>query len=173
MTKSTSPKSFFCEEMSICRFRPEACYLGWQELLVLQRNWSRQAHGISAMNSINSTILKSLFMPFFFGTTLVSLIIVIVGIVRWGEPGSMAMLAGGLIYVAGMFLCTMFFNVPLNNALARRSAGSGDGMDWARYRKSWTRWNHVRTLGCALASALILQGLASGQLWLFIAKLLA
>jgi uncharacterized membrane protein len=68
-----------------------------------------QAHGISAMNSMNSTILKSLFMPFFFGTTLVSLIFVIVGIVRWGEPGSMTMLAGGLIYVAGMFLCTMFF----------------------------------------------------------------
>src|SRR5262245_39879175 len=30
----------------------------------------QQTHGISAMNSISSTILGSLFMPFFFGTTV-------------------------------------------------------------------------------------------------------
>src|SRR5262245_24668115 len=162
MAKSTSPKSFFCEEMSICRFRPEACYLGWQELLVLQRNWSRQAHGISAMNSINSTILKSLFMPFFFGTTMVSLIFVIVGFVRWGEPGSMAMLAGGLIYVAGMFLCTMFFSVPLNNALARVDPVSAAAAPlWARYLKDWTLWNHLRTISSTVASALYVASLAA------------
>jgi hypothetical protein len=30
----------------------------------------------------------------------------------------LAMAAGGIIYVAGMFVCTMAFNVSLNNALA-------------------------------------------------------
>src|SRR5262245_27289109 len=35
----------------------------------------QQVHGVSAMNSINSTILHSLFMPFFFGTTLASLLL--------------------------------------------------------------------------------------------------
>ena len=63
-----------------------------------------QAQGISAMKSINSTILTSLFMVFFFGTTLASLIFVVIGFVRRGAPGAMAMLSGGLIYVAGMFL---------------------------------------------------------------------
>ena len=57
-------------------------------------------------------------MVFFLGTTLASLILVVIGFVRRGEPGAMAMLAGGLIYVAGMFLCTILLNVPLNNALA-------------------------------------------------------
>jgi len=33
---------------------------------------------------------------------------VIVGIVRWGEPGSMAMLAGGLIYVTNVLLHDVF-----------------------------------------------------------------
>jgi uncharacterized membrane protein len=73
---------------------------------------------IRVMNSINSTILHSWFMPFFYGTTLASLMLVITGLIRWGEPGAMVMLAGGLIFVAGMFFCTVFFNVPLNNALA-------------------------------------------------------
>src|SRR5262245_8879045 len=121
-----------------------------------------QAHGISAMNSINSTILKSLFMPFFFGTTLVSLIFVIVGFLRWGEPGSMAMLAGGLIYVAGMFLCTMFFSVPLNNALARVDPVSAAAAPlWARYLKDWTLWNHLRTISSTVASALYVASLAA------------
>ncbi len=32
-----------------------------------------QAQGIAAMNSINETIVQSLFMPFFLGTTVVAL----------------------------------------------------------------------------------------------------
>src|SRR5262245_6917724 len=121
-----------------------------------------QVHGISAMNSINSTILKSWFMPFFVGTTLVSLILVIVGVIRRGEPGAMAMLAGGLIYVAGMFLCTMFFNVPLNNALARVDPASASAASlWAQYLKDWTFWNHFRTISSTAASALYIVSLAA------------
>src|SRR5262245_30534279 len=77
-----------------------------------------QTQGISAMKSINTTILQSLFMPFFWGTTVASVILFVVGLVRRGEPGAMATFAGGLIYVGGMFICTVLFNVPLNNALA-------------------------------------------------------
>ena len=38
-----------------------------------------QANGAAAMNAINSTILRSLFMPFFFGTTLSSTVLAVVG----------------------------------------------------------------------------------------------
>lgn len=89
-----------------------------------------RAQGISAMNSISSTILNSLFMPFFFGTTLVSLILVVIGVIRRREPGSIAMIAGGLIYIAGMFLCTAFFNVPLNDELAAVNPAS-DAARWS------------------------------------------
>jgi uncharacterized membrane protein len=99
-----------------------------------------QAHGALAMNSINEVILRSLFMPVFLGTTLASLLLAIVALLQWGQPGSVAMLAGGLLYVIGMFVCTVVLNVPLNNALMREPAGV-----WARYLKEWTLWNHVRT----------------------------
>jgi uncharacterized membrane protein len=77
-----------------------------------------QSSGIAAMNAINATILKSLFMPVFFGTTLASLVLAIVAMIRWGEPAALPMLAGGIVYVMGMFLCTMMFNVPFNDILA-------------------------------------------------------
>ena len=38
------------------------------------------AKGVSAMSSINSTIVRSLFMPFFYGTTIVSVVLVIVAL---------------------------------------------------------------------------------------------
>jgi uncharacterized membrane protein len=109
--------------------------------------------GITTMNAINRTILRSLFMPFFFATTLGSAILAVVGFLEWGQPRAAYLFAGGLVYVGGMFLVTLLFNVPLNNALAV----TGE-QNWPRYLRAWTRWNHVRTLSCMLAAALFLMG---------------
>jgi uncharacterized membrane protein len=108
--------------------------------------------GIAAMNAINAVILRSLFMQVFFGTTLASLALAVIGVLRWGEPGALAMAAGGVIYVVGMFVVTMAFNVPLNNQLARAPSDE----TWARYLKDWTLWNHVRTIAPTIASALFI-----------------
>ncbi len=121
-----------------------------------------QASGIAAMNSINTVIVKSLFMPFFLGTTLAALALAILGIARWDAPGTAAMLAGGIVYVLGMFVVTMLFNVPLNNALAVVQPASADAASvWARYLEDWTFWNHVRTLASVAAC------------WLFVAAIAA
>jgi len=118
-------------------------------------------HAISAMNSINSTILRSWFILLFFGTTLTSAAIAIIGLRHRGEPGGTAMLAGGLIYVAGMFLCTVFLNVPLNNTLAAVSpASTGVAALWGRYLSEWTLWNHLRTLSSTVAFVLYIAVIA-------------
>jgi uncharacterized membrane protein len=89
-------------------------------------------------------------------------VLLVIGFVRRGEPGAIAMVAGGLIYVAGMFLCTMFCNVPLNDALATVDPGSGAAAPvWARYLKDWTLWKHVRTVSSGAASALYLVAIAA------------
>ena len=120
------------------------------------------AAGIAAMNAINVDIVKSLFMPLYFGTTFTSGVLAVVGLLRWGEPGSLALLAGGVIYVAGMFVVTMLFNVPLNNALAAIDPVSSEGAAlWARYIKEWTMWNHVRTVACTIATALFIAALGA------------
>ena len=120
------------------------------------------AKGVSAMSSINSTILRSLFMPFFYGTTIVSVVLVIVALSRRGEPGSVAMLAGGLIYIAGMTLCTIFFNVPLNNTLDVIDPASGAAASiWSHYLRAWTLWNHVRTISSTATCALYIAAIAA------------
>jgi uncharacterized membrane protein len=105
------------------------------------------AAGIAAMNSINVEIVKSLFMPFFFGTTLTGAALVVLAFLRWGEPSAMAMLLGGVVHVLGMFVVTLLFNVPLNDALAAVDPSSAQGASlWAGYLKEWRLWNHVRTV---------------------------
>jgi uncharacterized membrane protein len=116
--------------------------------------------GIAAMQSINRVILQSLFMPIFFGTTVTSLALAVIALFRMGEPGSIAMLVGGILYVATMFVVTMLFNVPLNNALDRVSGDAASAI-WVRYQKDWTVWNHIRTIGSLAASALFIYALVA------------
>jgi uncharacterized membrane protein len=121
-----------------------------------------QAPGIMAMNAINTTIVRSLFMPLFLGTTLTSLMLAIVAAFRWGEPGTIATAVGGIVYVIGMFVCTMIFNVPLNNALAAVDPASAQAKSvWARYLNDWTWWNHVRTISSTAACALFISAIAA------------
>jgi uncharacterized membrane protein len=119
------------------------------------------APGIMAMNAINAAIVQSLFMPFFLGTTLASLMLAIAAMFRWSEPGAIAMLAGGVLYVLGMFVCTVIFNLPLNNALAAADPASAEAASlWARYLNDWTLWNHVRTISSTAACALFIWAIA-------------
>jgi uncharacterized membrane protein len=102
--------------------------------------------GIAAMNSINVTVINPWFMAVFLGTPALSVILIVMALFKWSEPGSLLIIAASLIYIAGSFLVTMIFNVPLNDALAAAAPASSEGAAlWARYLKEWTWWNHVRT----------------------------
>ena len=121
-----------------------------------------QAAGIAAMNTINSEIVRSLFMPFFLGTTLSSAALAPLAIFRWGEAGAIAMLVGGVLYMLGMFVVTMLFNVPLNDALAAVDPSSPAAATlWTRYLSDWTFWNHVRTVASTAACALFIAAIAA------------
>ena len=119
-----------------------------------------QSQGIAAMQSINRVIVRSLFMPLFFGTTSASAALVAIALTQRETPGSSAMLAAGIIYIVGMFVCTAARNVPLNNALDAVDPQSVAAVPvWERYLKEWTRWNHVRTVACVVACVLYVRAL--------------
>jgi uncharacterized membrane protein len=61
-----------------------------------------------------------------------------------------------------MFVVTMVFNVPLNDALAAVDpAGSEARPLWQGYLRDWTMWNHVRTVSSTLACALFIAAIAA------------
>lgn len=114
--------------------------------------------GISAMQSINVTVLNPLFSFVFMGTALTCVILAIASFNKWGTPSAGYLLAGCVLYFVGSFLVTIIFNVPLNDALAAVDPASAEGARlWNQYLSSWVAWNHVRTVASlgALASFII------------------
>ena len=103
---------------------------------------------IRAMQSINARILRSSAMAVWFGTLLLGVLGSALG---GGRPLDLAATA---LYGVGAILITGRGNVPLNEQLDRVDPeGPNAARAWLYYRLWWSRWNHLRTVACAIASA--------------------
>jgi len=106
-----------------------------------------EEQAIAAMNSINETILRSWFMPLFFGSSIISVILLFSTLSESGQFNSYLIITACIIYIVGMLVSTALFNVPLNKALANvASTHLASHITWSDYLKKWTFWNHVRML---------------------------
>ena len=120
--------------------------------------------GIAAMQSINVVVINPLFMAAFLGTAAACFILAVSSLLKWREPGAAYVLAGSLLYLAGVILVTMVFNVPRNDALAAVAPASAEGASlWTNYLSGWTAWNHVRTAASLVAVALLTIALMRGR----------
>lgn len=136
--------------MVLCSGIMTGIYLTFSLVIMRSLAALEPEQGMAAMKSINREILKTLFMPLFFGSTIIALIMVMTAIWRWGTPGDIGMLAAGMIYAIGMFVVTAALNVPLNNKLEQTNAGDETAeRTWDHYLTYWTRWNTIRTAACA------------------------
>ena len=118
------------------------------------------AVGISAMQSIDETILNPVFFLVFFGTALVGVVLEVLAVLDWTSAGSRWRFVGGFLYLTGSIVVTMVFNVPLNNRLAKVAPDSTEGATvWSQYLKAWLPWNHVRTVGCLGATGSFILGM--------------
>lgn len=117
--------------------------------------------GVEAVQVINREVFRWVFMALFLGMATVSLIIA--GCGAFGISGSAGTLimTAGLVYLFGCFGVTVFFNVPINEALVGMETSLGKTLDyWLQtYVPRWTFWNSVRTVASAASAALLLFGL--------------
>lgn len=114
------------------------------------------AQGMAAMQSINVVAVTPVFMTALFGTAAACLAVAAAAVTEWRADTSVYLLAGSLSYLIGTIAVTIVFNVPLNNALATANPASGDGVPlWTKYARTWTLWNHVRTVSGLVAAALL------------------
>lgn len=121
--------------------------------------------GMVAMQKINAAVTTPLFGLTFFGTAAICLVIVVATLTRTTSTTMGLFLAGSLLYLLGVIVVTIAFNVPLNNALASTAAADA-AQGWPRYVAAWLRWNHVRTITAVLSLACFAWGLfkaGSGQ----------
>lgn len=115
----------------------------------------------AAMNAINRVILTSWFKPLFFGSSLLALLGIGIGVVNYAAPLLQTLsISSGVIYLGGMLAVTGLFNVPLNNRLAEAATNSTNVENnqelWRQYYHRWMYFNHIRTISCLLSSLLVL-----------------
>lgn len=114
--------------------------------------------GVEAMQVINREVFGWVFMALFLGMAAVSLAIAGYGVANLNHPLGALILATGLVYLIGCFGVTVFFKVPMNEALAGMNLSEdATRAYWAgTYLLRWTFWNTVRTLACGVSAALLL-----------------
>jgi uncharacterized membrane protein len=118
------------------------------------------AQGIAAMQSVNVVAVTPAFMTALFGTAAACGVLVVYSLSQWHKRGSGYLLAGCLSYLLGAILVTALFNVPLNERLAVTAPTAAESaIFWTHYLNKWTAWNHVRTGGALVATALLIVAL--------------
>jgi len=102
-------------------------------------------NAVVAMQNINVTVYRSLFMVVFISLVPVSVATAVWSIVTFGWVNSALVVAGTLMYIFGMFMVTGMGNVPLNESLKQVDANrQGADSAWRDYHKRWVRLNTLR-----------------------------
>ncbi|MEM7720111.1 MAG: anthrone oxygenase family protein [Pseudomonadota bacterium] len=114
--------------------------------------------GVEAMQVINREVFRWVFMTLFLGMAAVSILVAAYGAFGLSGPAGTLIMLAGLVYLIGCFGVTVFFNVPMNEALAGMEMASDATRDYwlGTYVPRWTFWNSVRTIACTLSAALLL-----------------
>ncbi|MFJ8823418.1 DUF1772 domain-containing protein [Streptomyces sp. NPDC102467] len=114
------------------------------------------ARGIAAMNSLNVAAVNPAFMVVFLGAAVLCAVIAVVTFVLWPDEGTVELLVGCVLHLAGSFGVTIVANIPRNEALAALAGdeeSESSAAYWRTYLDEWVRWNHVRGAAALAASA--------------------
>ncbi|MEO1576546.1 MAG: anthrone oxygenase family protein, partial [Pseudomonadota bacterium] len=118
--------------------------------------------GIESMQHINRTVFRSTFLVSFLALVPFSVVFALFVAARSDGAGRALVIAATATYVLTVFVVTVARNVPMNQRLDALDAATPEARAyWAVYCRDWTRWNHVRTLGCAAASGAFLGAAAT------------
>lgn len=104
------------------------------------------------MVGLNRTVYRSVFMLLLMGLVPISGSLGLLALWQFEGTARALTMAGSAAYLIGVIAVTGLGNVPMNTRLEamdgqpRETAGY-----WPRYAQRWTRLNHVRTAGSALA----------------------
>jgi uncharacterized membrane protein len=140
-------------------------FLTFSDFVMRSLNAAEPAAGMEAMQYINRMVYGSFFLLLFMAMAPLSAVIAIYAFGFMSGALAALLIAGGLLYLLGVFLVTVARNVPMNKRLDRINIGrEGIGAYWPLYVRDWTWWNHVRTLASLGAASCYLVGaILAGQ----------
>ena len=133
-------------------------FLTFSDFVMRSLDSSRPAAGVEVMQVINREVFRTVFMVLLLGMSAASPLLAGYAYLTLSGPASAWVVAGGALYLGGVFGVTLVFNVPMNQRLdAMDCSGAGAVSYWATtYMPRWSFWNHVRAIASAAASVCFL-----------------
>lgn len=141
----------------VCEISVIACglvsgvFMTFSDFVMRSLDGARTAAGVEVMQVINREVFRSIFMFLLLGMSALSPFLIGYAYFRVAGSASAWIITGGAIYLVGVFVVSLVFNVPMNNRLdAKEYSGTEAATYWTNtYFPHWTFWNYVRALASA------------------------
>ena len=147
MTETWTP--IFCSAMIVAIGILAGIFFAFSDFVMKSLAEINPVSGIDAMQAMNRRVYGSLFLILLMGFAMLSAGVAIFAYLKLSPPLSSWIIIGAAIYLIGVMLVTIIFNVPMNQKLdGMSSADAETAVYWSAYLKNWTLWNHVRTIAC-------------------------
>lgn len=128
-------------------------FLGFSDFIMRGLSQAPASQGAAGMVGLNRTVYRSMFMVLLLGLVPVSIATCLLALWQFEGVARALTLAGCVAYLIGVVAVTGLGNVPMNTCLdAIDGQPNETATYWPRYAQRWTRLNHVRTAGSALAA---------------------
>lgn len=155
----------------VCQISVVACglvsgvFLTFSDFVMRSLNGAGTPAGVEVMQAINREVFRSVFIVLLLGMSALSPVLIGYAYLHTAGPVATWVIAGGTVYLIGVFGVTLVFNVPMNNRLeAQEHAGAEAAAYWTdTYVPRWTFWNAVRAVASAGAAICFL---VAGNIWL-------
>ena len=157
-----SPFVFILLQLSILAYAiVGGVFLAFSDFIMRSLAHTGGVGGVEAMQVISREVFRWVFMTPFLGMAAVSVFIAIYSLTQLTGAPAKLILMGALVYLFGCFGVTVFFNVPMNEALAGMDLSAEATHEYwtGTYLPRWSAWNTVRTVACTLSAGLMLFGL--------------
>ncbi len=129
-------------------------FLTFSDSVMRSLDGAKTAAGVEVMQVINREVFRTVFMVLLLGMSALSPVLMAYAYVGVSGAASALIVAGGAIYLAGVFVVSLVFNVPMNKRLDRMEfAGAEAAAYWTdTYMPRWTFWNYVRAIAAAASA---------------------
>ena len=128
-------------------------FLGFSDFIMRGLAQAPASQGAAGMVGLNRTVYRSVFMVLLLGLVPVSGALGLLALWQLEGVARTLTLVGAGTYLIGVLAVTGMGNVPMNTRLDEMSGKPREIAGyWPHYAQRWTRLNHARTAGSALAA---------------------
>lgn len=146
---------YFCLFLALWSAVIGGVFSAFSEFIMSALTQTNPMGAIEAMQHINVTVIKTQFVAGILSIALFSVLFAAYSLMVFEGAALVTILLATLVYLPSVFFMTMLGNVPMNKKLEQLDHTTAEAETyWAVYTRTWTRLNHVRSIGSILTAGL-------------------